>query len=123
MGRTGPSLTIDSVVLYTMLVDPEFFRRVPAYFFMKPAATELHRRMTGDASNGSSNCTGCGTPLSKAIRPLRHVFINHTRAMVDECPAGLEPLVAYITDKRGYRPRQILLYYQDGDGTTHTIAL
>jgi len=115
--RTGPRLIINYMTVYQLAADESFFRRVPAFMFMRDQAREAHRRVSEDTLN--SRCSGCGG-VKAIMMPVFRAFANQFVTLANESPEALSPLVEYIAERRGYRPMPIVLYHKDSDGRTIT---
>ncbi len=115
--KDGPPYAIDSMSLYQLVADPDFFNRVPALFFMRDQAQAVVARIVdGLLGKRKSNCAGCGD-VRKQMEPVASTFVTVIRQLADSAPQLLEPLADYVAERRGYRPRPIIVYYKKAGGT------
>jgi len=104
--KDGPPMALDHNLLYQMVTDPAFFRRVPVLFFMKEQAEACA------AAFAAGECGGCGA--TGAMGPAMATFVRTLISTQRDAPEMLDPLVAYIAERRGYRPRPVRVYYRVG---------
>lgn len=120
--RRGPKLTLTHMIFFDLVGDVQFFNRVPAFHFLKEQATALRDRVVRAVVDGDADCAGCGD-VRRTMRPAMEAFVLETVKLSKDSPAALEPLIDIITEKRGYRPKAIVLYYKDAAGATQTLEL
>lgn len=113
--KNGPAFVVDHNVLYQLVSDAAFFRRVPALFFMKDQAESCAKAF---AAGECGQCSPQG-----AMGPAMATFVRTLVKLKTEAPEMLEPLVAYIVERRPYRPQQILVYYRGASQEIKTITL
>jgi hypothetical protein len=99
------------MIFFSMIGDEKFFREVPAFAYMGPAATNIHREITEAIVNGNRSCRGCSN-VRKTVKPLFMLFVSGIRKLLVERPEDLEALVTYIASRRGYRPVPIRIYFK-----------
>lgn len=110
--KDGPPFAIDHTILYELVSDPAFFRRVPALFFMKDQATAVAKQVLASLTGQPvAGCSGCGS-VRQLMLPAMETFVRTVIALKAEAPEMLEPLAAYVAERRRYRPRPILVYYK-----------
>lgn len=119
--REGPSLTISHMIFYDMLGDPEFYNQVPTYYFLKDQGLAIHNKIKDAILGKDTDCTGC-TSIKKSVWPAFEVFAQHAFKLAQDNPDALKPLGEYITEKKGYRPTPILMYYKY-QGITHKLVI
>lgn len=117
----GPQLVFNHVIFHGMIGDPKFYDRVPAFFFMKEQGLAIYEKILEALLSKTSSCRGCSN-VKEAIRPLLNMFAEHAFKLAQDSPEALEPLVEYIAEKKGYRPREIILFYRY-QGVTHKLVL
>ena len=117
-----PNLYIDSSIFYQLLSDRAFYDALPA-------ALEPLRKKGEEAyadalkvAMGKASCNGC-TSIKGVLAPIMSEYGQALALIQREAPALLEPLVAYLTAKRGYRPPAIVMYYSGTDGRTETLSI
>lgn len=120
--RRGPSLTLSHMIFFDLVGDPDFFSRVPALHFLKEQATALRAKVVRAVVDRDTDCQGCGD-VRRTMRPVMEAFVLETVKLSKDSPEALQPLIDIITEKRGYRPKAIVLYYKDAAGATKTLEL
>lgn len=122
--KDGPPLALDHLILYQMLGDPSFYSRVPVFYFLKEqglAVTDGIRQRLLD-NNPSTGCPGCAN-VRGLMAPLVDTFVTHLKKLAVDAPAALEAMAVYVAERRGFRPRPILVYYRDKDGGLAAVQL
>lgn len=116
------NLYIDSTIFYQLLGDPAFYDALPA-------SLEPLRRKGEEAyadalkvAMGKASCNGC-TSIKGVLSSVTSEYGQGLALIQKEAPQLLEPLVAYISKKRGYRPPLIVMYYRGTDGRTETLSI
>lgn len=107
-------MALDHNLLYQLFSDPEFFREVPAFHFMKDHALAVVARFAkGATDKRPGDCATCGS-LRQHVAPLRLMFVAEARKLAADVPRAMEPLAEFVARRRGYRPRPLLIYFRDG---------
>jgi len=104
--------------------EPEFYRRVPAYFFMREqglVAVDKYKKAI--AGEGDAECGGCQeqTARQQLLQTAVVSFTNVTLAMHKHEPGLLIPLREYIQSKLSYPLGELTLYYKR-EGSVNNIA-
>lgn len=124
--KTGPTLAIDHNVLFQLLQDPAFYRRVPVFHFMKDQALAVVERIVARAGlppeQREGDCAACGS-LRQEIAPLQQVFVAELRKLAADAPEALASLVDYVAARRGYRPVPVVVYFREADGSVGSVKL
>ena len=120
--RLGPKLSLTHMILFDLVGDEQFFNRVPAFHFLKEQATALRDRVVRAIVDRDVDCQGCGD-VRRTMRPVMEAFVLEAVKLSKDSPDALQPLIDIITEKRGYRPKAIVLYYKDAAGATQTLEL
>jgi hypothetical protein len=114
--KTGPALALDHMLLYQLFQDPAFYAAVPAFFFLKGQGLAVTAKITASIVAGDDGCGGCGGGIKAAMEPVIVQFVEQLRKLKDDAPHALEPLVAYVAKRRGFRPVPLVVYYRGSDG-------
>lgn len=121
--KTGPQLVLEHMTVYQLISSPEFWQRVPELRDLQEAGQEAHR-LAVDVALGKvvvGDCGGCGT-LRTALRPFLERFQRRLASLYAENPTHLGSFIAYVSEKRGYRPKEIIIIYRDAEGVTQRLA-
>ena len=116
------SLVIEPTIFYQLLADREFYEVLPPSLAPLRDESEAARLDALNVALGKTSCTGC-TSISSVLLPLMNQYGRELVAIQAVNPAALEPLVAYITKKRGFRPTPIVMYHKDVNGKTLRLVL
>ena len=119
--RLGPEMVLNHTIFFTMIGDEDFFSAVPAFSTIKDAAQEIHRKITDAIVNKDRSCLSC-SDIQTSVKPVFVAFVSLVRKFALEDPEALEPLIQYITRRRGYRPAPIRLYFK-AQGKVGTLEL
>ena len=117
----GPQLVFNHIIFHGMIGDPKFYAKVPAFFFMKEQGLAIYEKMLEAMLTPGVGCLGCSN-VKKTLQPLMSMFAKHAFELAQDSPEALEPLVEYIAEKKGYRPKPIILYYRY-EGIVHKLEL
>lgn len=109
--RSGPKLVLDHMVFYSMIADEKFFARVPAFFFMKDMCRAAYKEIVQGVLD--KKCRGCGSNIRVLLLPIMEIFVNQVRELKKESPQALEPLVEYISQRKGNRPSSIVMFVKE----------
>lgn len=120
--RLGPKLQLTHMIFFDLVGDDQFFNRVPAFHFLKEQATALRAKVVAAVVDRSTDCRSCGD-VRRTMHPAMEAFVLEAVKLSKDSPDALKPLIDIITEKRGYRPRAIVLYYKDAAGATQTLEL
>lgn len=113
--KTGPKLVIDHLLTYQLLGMDDFWATLPPPFEdVRTAGKTAYDRAVQIAMG--KTCAGC-TSLKSAIAPAHDLLWCRVNTLRTVLPEFLPRLIAFIAAKRGYRPRQIEVYYRDEAGT------
>jgi hypothetical protein len=114
-------LVLEATIFYQLFADPKFFDVLPASFAVHREAAAAAHQLALKLALGQA-CVGC-TSISAALAPMMNEFGRMLAAIQAAEPDALQPLIAYITKKRGYRPDPIFLYYKTVEGKTAKLVL
>lgn len=122
--KEGPQFVIDVMVTYQLIGNPEFWEAAPPGLLddIRDSAREAYEKALAIARGDS--CPGCNS--IRAALTDTHNEIGRRLAGVQAVAAewrGFDPLVDFITRKRGYRPRPIIMFYKDTNGVTAKLEL
>jgi len=124
--RDGPKFIIDHMIAYQLFGDPEFFVKVPVFFFLRDQAQAcVHQIVTNIVDRPSGQCLGCSN-IRSLLMPVMLALVKQIRSLAasgDDGSVALQPLVDYISGKCNYRPRPISVYYRDDSGKISSIDL
>lgn len=116
----GPKLILTADIVTQLLSDPSFYDTVDAFLFLKEQGLSAWQA-SQDQMAGRAGCRTC--------RQANHMqtpivaFCRMVGAMHAIDPVKLEPLAAYISARRGYRPRPIVVFWKEGPGQPiHSVA-
>lgn len=110
--KIGVPVIISPTILYDLLRDRDFFRQVPAFFFMREPARAILDQLTEHLLHPQQRCPACGN-LTTAMAPLLAMFASHVRAMHAEDPALLRPLADFIARRRGCDRVPVIVYNRE----------
>jgi hypothetical protein len=113
--RSGPKLVIDHTVFYQLISSRKFYSEVPAFHFMKEQGLAIAEQILQATLARETQCAGCNN-LKQSVDPLFRAFGAELYKLQADSPEALTPLVTYISQKKGYRPMPIMLYYRTDDG-------
>ena len=118
----GPNLTVDHMILYQIISDEKFWSSVPAFSFLKTSSQEVVRRIVAGIvdSKTVTSCAGCSN-VRPLLLPLLITFGQHLAQLREDSPKSIAELVLYLSERRGYRPRQITVYYKDSKGENRRV--
>lgn len=119
--RRGPEMILNHMIFFSMIGDKEFFHAVPVFGFMKDMAQDIHRKITDAIVSKDRSCLSC-SDVRTSIKPAFMAFVDQVRKLSVESPDALDPLVSYITKRRGYRPMPIRIYFK-AQGKVGTLEL
>ena len=121
--KTGPKLILEHTHLYQIIADKDFWGACPEWVDLEKEGKKVHQEIVNRMLGiGDAACTGCST-LQLAIRPFQHKFSSYAVKLYEEDISQLDSFVTYLTRKRGYRPKPIVVYYKDTDGRNRTLEL
>ncbi len=112
-------LTLDSNLVFQLFGDPTFYVQNPCFLFMEEqgASTHSQYRTMIEKKQKCSNCsmnymkTALGT-FAKVLKRLHEV-----------APPEIDRFMTYVTQRLGYRPEYVLLYYNDKQGRLQELKL
>ena len=120
--KDGPTLVIDQMILFQLLGDELFYRALPPGFDdLADQGRSAYKQAVAQAMD-QAGCNGC-TGLKRIVTPVQVALGRRLAAVQSAQPEALVPLVRLITEKRGYRPRPVLMFYQDEAGKTRKLEL
>lgn len=89
--------------IFEILADDEFYRRCPAYFFM--------RRQGKVCAEKYAEAIAAKEAVPKAALPALQTFVSVTVQMAEDAKELLEPLREYLESRLGCTVGKISLYY------------
>ena len=116
--KDGPKLVIDHMIMYQLLSEDAFWDTVPAGMDRREEGKAAAQKALAIAMGRT--CAGC-TSIKSAVAPLHNWLWRGVAAAQANAPDTLEPLCGFLSLKRGYRPRPIVVYYVDGAGRTQEL--
>lgn len=117
-----PNLYIDSSIFYQLLSDRAFYDALPATLEPLRKKAEAAYADALKVAMGQASCNGC-TSIKGVLGPIMSEYGQALALIHKEAPSLLDPLVTYLTSKRGYRPPAIVMYYRGTDGRTETLSI
>lgn len=122
--QDGPKLVVDHMVMYQIISDDRFWSLVPAFAFMKTSSQHAVKQIVDQIvdSRGVTDCAGCSS-IRPLMVPVVVVFGQHVAQLHQDSPEALNDLVSYISTRRKYRPRPIIVYYKDVSGKSAKVEL
>ena len=90
-----------------MLADPMFFIQVPTFLYLQPSMTVA----AAAAAAHPTACDSCGD-LWKYYRPVADAFVIKLQELIEEQSVVLENIRAYLSQKKRYDIRQVVVYYR-----------
>jgi hypothetical protein len=115
------ALTLEPTIFYQLLADDEFYTVVPPSL---ATLEEQARKARQDALNVALGkaCAGCSS-VRDVLMPIMDEYGRQLSVIHQADPEALNPLVDYISRKRGFRPTPIVLYYREVNGKTTRLIL
>lgn len=118
--KEGPALLIDTAVLFQLSGQSTFLDSLPPGMEDLRQTAAAARKEALDIALGSAACSGCST-MTKAMAEFRDGLGRRLAEVQAENAAALDPAAAWISARRGYRPRPITLRYRDEIGSTRLL--
>ena len=119
--KDGPPLTLDADTFFGALGDAAFYA-LPEMADLEPLGRSVHAEVrqrfdTGDW--GDRHCTNC-TSFKKLVRPVINAVALRLRDAEREVR---QAFVDYVAKRCRYRPRPVIVYYTDADGTAVRLVM
>jgi hypothetical protein len=111
---------MNHMIFHQLIGDPEFYKQAPAFYFMMEQGLAVHQKTVGAIVKQETGCTGCSN-IRAMVAPLFRTFAYHVLGLAQDNPDALRPVAAYIADKKGYVPKEVVLYYRH-EGITHKVV-
>lgn len=115
--RDGPKLIVEYMTTYQLLSLERFWEHIPPGLLndVVDEAADTLQKIRQSVLTGA--CNGCGSVRTLMV-PLHNKIWERLAdfARASEAGKGLEPLLTFISKKRGYLPTQVIVYYTSNDG-------
>ena len=102
-------LQIERTHLADFAADPQFFEQCPAFRYLATAAAQQ-----AAAFKTSTRCKQCGGDF-KIMRPIVDLIFLGLRELKTQDPDGLGGFRQYLSNRKGFIPRPLTLYYRRGN--------
>ena len=103
------TVKLDRSHLVAMLRDPAFFIAVPEFAYLQPNAVDAIAAASIAKSRGA--CESCGD-LWQYFRPVVDAVMLKLPEFIAEEAAALEHIRAYLTQKKQYDVKAVVVYYR-----------
>lgn len=120
--RDGPPLIVEQNILYQLLAERGFWDRCPELSELRAEGEQTHAEVVRKVLHAQPGCLGCST-LQAVMSPFLNRFARHLAAKQQEDPQQLRSFIDYVSSRRGFRPRPIIVYHKDQQGRIAPLQL
>ena len=120
--RSGPKLIFEHMHLYQVLSDTKFWEHCPEFLDLREEGDAAHHKILIHVLGGEPGCLTCST-IKAVLREYQPLFAAKVVELAKKGGEGIDRFVTYISNKRGYRPEPIIVYYRGNDGTIKELQL